>query len=324
MVLPLRTPTINFDVAFTSQVDQQVQYREACFALKQLLVAAGWVVERSSDSVSAANSDLWLTAANVVWAAAASAHSWITLVSPVGWLPNSGQVRILMDCNNAAPDTTPQQMQTFFQAASYGAGGTNTTRPPAVGTETTANINGDNIIPWVSPLAGRYTTWRTARGDVMMIVKLQGTLQARWAFILSSNDNLSGGGEGDNRFFCFTNDSASVDVLPASLLGNTTYWKGLDPGATVADPPNAQSTAWSISNWTGGISGGGQTIAVPIDMFADIAARGRPLGSLVDVYAVPTSLPAGELDDAETGQTFRRICIGDVMLYVPTASLPFA
>jgi hypothetical protein len=324
MVLPLRTPTINFDVAFSSQVDQQVQYREACFAVKTLFTSASWVVERACDSVSVASSDLWLTAANVVNAAAGSAHSWITMVSPVGWLPNSGQIRVTLDCVAPTPDTTPQIMQVFFQAASYGATGSITARPPAVGTETAALINGSNIIPWTTVVAGRYTTWRTARGDVMMMIKPQGTLEARWAFILRSNDDTDGGGEGDNRFYFFAHDSSSATVMTSVNMASTSSCRGLSPGGSNADVPTAESSIWSVSSWTGGISGGGQTVAVPIDLYSDVAVRGRPLGSLIDIYAIPTSLPAGTLDDAETAQTFRRICIDDVLVYVPTASLPFA
>lgn len=324
MVQPLRTPTIVFDVAFTSQVDQAVQYREAIFAAKTAFLAAGWAVERCSDSVSAASSDLWLTAANIVNAAAGSAHSWIVMVSPIGWLPNSGQIRVTLDCIAPTPDTTPQLWQVYFQNASHGATGTNTDRPPAVGTETAILTVGQDIIPWPTAVAGRYTTWTTARGDVMMIIKPQGVMEARFAFILTANTDTDGGGEGDNRFYFFAHDSNTAGILTAANLGNTSACRGLSPGGSNADASAAESSIWNVTLWSGGISGGGQTVAVPIDLYANVAVRGRPLGSVIDIYAVPTTLPAGTLDDAETGQTYRRICMDNVMIYVPTASLPFA
>ena len=326
MVDPVRTPTFHgFDVAFTSQVDQQVQYREACFNHKEAFVAAGWTVIDSVNGTGSApaGTDTWNTTSDIVFAAGGSNHSWCQLRSPSGFLTDSETMDIVLDCNNASPDTTPQQMELYCATTPVFSGGTATARPTSA-EETTVLTNGRNIIPWTAVTSGRWTSYYTSRGDVWFGVKPEGILEWRHVNHLFSNDNSNGGGEGNKRFVLFGRSDASFDVFFSSTLVSAANYRGLSPAGTDQDSANGACTAWDVTTWSGGISAGGQTISAPIDIFFDQSTRGRPLGTWPDMYGVPTSLTAGTLDDSETGQTFRRVCFEDVFLFFPTASLPFA
>lgn len=59
----------------------QGDYRNLWYKWKTALVAGGWTVRSSSDSVTAAASDLWTSTAALVWGS--SARSWIVLRHPV-------------------------------------------------------------------------------------------------------------------------------------------------------------------------------------------------------------------------------------------------
>lgn len=324
MVAPLRTWTIVMDTAFTDQLDQQVQYQEAVFNLKNTFINAGWTVSRSSDGATSGASDLWVDAGDIQFSnSGAAARSWITLAPPSGWLGAGETLELLIDCNNPNPDTTPQLVSIQAADQVY-TGGTDQTPPTTAGLETTVITVGDNIIPWTSVETGRWTSWYSSRGDVMFGVKIQGTLQWRHFFMIHSNTNADGGGQGGNRWYMFARDSATAEILTSGNLNSTSSWRGWDAGAAALDNPEAHSTCWQVTTWTNGLNFNGETITSPIDVLQDVAVRGRAMGSLVDVYATPTTLTAGTLDDSETLQTQRRICFGDIMLFVTTASLPFA
>ncbi len=79
-----------------------------------------------------------------------------------------------------------------------------------------------------------------------------------------------------------------------------------------------------MTAWSGGLDfeGGGNDI--PIHFFSDSSSRGRWIGNLVDIFGAHPNSPAGLLDDSESAQTFRKFVFGDVFLYVPRLSLPFA
>ncbi len=90
------------------------------FNIKQALVAAGWTVVRSSNSVSVANSDLWAASTNLVWNGAA--HSWIVLQNTA----LGTNFQICLDTNS----TSGQLMTIAFCQGGYNTGtGTTSARP---------------------------------------------------------------------------------------------------------------------------------------------------------------------------------------------------
>lgn len=108
-----------------------------------------WTVVRSSDSVSAANSDLWDADADLVWAAEGVAHSWIQL-RHLNYFGTGNPLDMLLVCGPAS--TQNATLAVVFSRAGF-SGGTITARPtaadehivrPTGGTVATAGWQGDD------------------------------------------------------------------------------------------------------------------------------------------------------------------------------------
>lgn len=80
------TWTIRGDLYVTRQSNALEQARHTLFKMKDTLVNVfGWTVARSSNSSTAADSDLWLSTSNLVWAVGVTgARSWIVFNRPNG------------------------------------------------------------------------------------------------------------------------------------------------------------------------------------------------------------------------------------------------
>jgi hypothetical protein len=100
MALPTLEKTWQFNVnQVTAPVDVSTDRRNLWFKIKQILTSFPtnpWTVVRSSNSVTVANSDLWLTAANIIQYNDSNAHSWIVLQQTN---MNGGTFQLLLDCN---------------------------------------------------------------------------------------------------------------------------------------------------------------------------------------------------------------------------------
>lgn len=82
MTMPSFTKTWTFDVnnRLKGTGTEAGDGRQLMFAIKTMILSWGnWTVLRSSSSTAVANSDLWLTSANVVFALNANVKSWIVL-----------------------------------------------------------------------------------------------------------------------------------------------------------------------------------------------------------------------------------------------------
>ncbi len=206
--------------------------------------------------------------------------------------------------------------------------GVNGTLPTSDGIETTVLASGDDMLPWNAPAIGRYSTWRSSRGDIMFGVKRQGEQFFTQFIMLFSNEDDNGGGAGDHRWGYFARSSINTNVLLSTQLVSTSNWRGATPAGTAAvTTASAQATPWSWSSaWQSGINQEGGTHDVPIDVGHNnsFGISPRYLGQIVDVYATPVNLPFGALDDPERSQTQRRVSMGSgVWVFAPTASLPF-
>lgn len=451
MTDPIRTWTIVLNNEFSDN-SQDVQFQEGCFALKQLLVAASWVVTQSFNGTTLDASDNWATAADVSFGTVGNG-AWIILLSPVGWLTNGEQLELLLfvsedlalndaqiapvkiapkgynsdgavsdaatasidfddagsavvvldtetvtldDGPNVAVvfefDTDDSVIETatlrkvdisaavddddvrdaFISAvnsapllntiASIGgagvadfvqrvhgttgnttishtvasgdfaptnfSGGTNGSLPTPDGIETLLLSGGDDMIPWNAPAIGRYTTWRSSRGDIKFGVKRQGEQFFTHFMMLLSNEDDNGGGTDDQRWMFFARSSATLNVLESTNLSNASNWRGVSPaGVTAISTASAQSAIWGWSSlWSSGVNSKGETHDVPIDVGHNSALGSSPrhLGQLIDIYAAPANIPFGALHDSERGQTQRRVSMGSgVWIFAPTADLPF-
>jgi hypothetical protein len=316
---PSRTWTIAINQTFSTAVDQQVQFREACYALKVLMVAAGWTVTRSSDGTTAGAADYWTSAAALEINTSGSG-AWVTLTSPVGWA--SATASIVLYINNASADTTPQTMAIRGTTGTY-SGGSVSALPTASATETAVSAT-PNILGHATVVDARYSTWRSSRGDVMFAVKTAGVSGFTAFVCINSNAAGNGGGRGDNRWW-ITQITNSSDCLTRAVLISGSYTGSLASGGSAVGPVlMASGVAWSATGWTSGLDYSGETVMSIVEATTNETLTGRQLGQWIDTYAVPTSLAFGVLDDSETAQTQRRVCVGDIAIYAPTASLPFA
>ena len=315
---PSRTWTIAINQTFTSTSDQQVQYREAAYALKVLMVAAGWAVSLSSDGTTAGAADYWTSAAALEINTSGSG-AWVVLTSPVGWASGTASVILYMD--NASADTTPQGFAVRGITGTY-SGGSVSALPTASSTQTAVSTSA-NILGHTTAVDARYATWRSSRGDVMFAVKTLGTGFFTSFIVICSNAVGNGGGRGDNRWW-ITQITSAAGAITSSFLTNASYSSSLSSGGASAVTTAAHSgLAWGMSSWLNGLDYSGETVMGVIEIGANGVSTGRQLGQWIDTYAVPLDLAFGTLDDSETAQTQRRSVVGDVALYAPTASLPW-
>lgn len=315
---PSRTWTISINQTFSSTVDQVVQFQEACYALKVLMVAAGWAVSRSSDGTTAGAADYWTSAAALEVNTSGSG-AWCVLTSPAGWA--SATASVLLYINNSSADTTPQGFVVRGTTGTYSSG-TTSALPTASATETAVSTSA-NILGYTTAVDARYGTWRSSRGDVMFAIKTAGVSGFTSFIAITSNAAGNGGGRGDNRWWIMQ-AASTTDVLATSFF-STGYVMSLASGggAALGVTPGT-ALAWEMSAWTSGLDYSGETVMGIVELGLNGSSNGRQLGQWIDLYAVPTGLAFGTLDDAETAQTQRRFVAGDVALYAPTASLPWA
>lgn len=114
-----------------TQTSLQLQAQNVVYALKNALVAAGWVIEISSNSstLNTSGTDTWSSSASVVWNTAGSAHSYVVVKSPAGLLPSSNQIRLLIDCGTGA--TNYHLLNITFATAAFTSSGSVNTIPTA-------------------------------------------------------------------------------------------------------------------------------------------------------------------------------------------------
>ncbi len=319
MVNPVRTPTISPNNAFSNQSDQQVQYREVVFNFAQALInsGGGGTVTRSSTGTTAGDGNLW-TAATDIGIDTSGNGAWIAI--SLGGNYGGSTLHALLYTNNASADTTPQRVDLVYSTEAY-SGGSSSTLPTTAGVQTT--VEDMNLIPWTTVTTGRWSSWYTAAGDMMFGVKEEGGNMWRSFTMLFAFTDSDGGGQGSYRFANYHNHS-TTETLSHINLASSANWRGFVAGGTAIATIISNSSIFSSTiAWTGGVTFDGSIVDDVINIFGIAANDGRLVGQPPDVYAIQDNFPFGGLDDAEDGQTFRRVSSsGGIMIYFPTASLP--
>lgn len=325
MTNPSGTWTITINNAFDSVTDENDMFKQAFYTLKSLLVSAGWTVSRSNNGSTCTDADN-ITSKSAVGLGIAGTGAWAVLSSPSGWLPSSQTLYMLLMVETADVASNPYAQYDIRVSTMNYTGGNTTTLPTTAGVATQLGIASDTLLPGDASLptpAYMYCAYNT-RGDVIFAVKPAGQpFFCSLVMILSCTDAY-GGGQGNYRFSIFSLASGNLtsDVITYSNFQTAAYFIGIDPGGTVADTPQWASSLWAATSWVG-VDVQGETVDFPIDVFINHTTRGRYLGTPPDVRAAPVGLTFGELDDAEDDQTYRKVCVGELWLYAPTASLPF-
>ncbi len=320
---PTRTWTADADVAFSNQSDQDVQFQEAIYQVKEIVRLAGGGASnvRSSDGTTASDADNWTSAA-ALGLGAAGTGAWYT--AQLGAQPGGSTVYVLLYIN----DTTgnPQQYGIRIATAAY-TGGNTTTLPTTAGTETVMNVSGDDLIPWSTVVAGRMAWGYTTLGDFWMAIKEEGESFFRQGLLFEVFTDTEGGGKGAYRFGLWTSSQAAAAAWTLTAFSSSANWEGIHPSGTSDTACEAHTTISNITGWTNGLDYLGQLQDDVFNLYTDASAAGgaRFIGQHPDVQATETSVAWGSLDDSETAQTYRRTVMGDgsgVIMYLPTAAFP--
>lgn len=309
---PIRTWTVSVNNNFGTVSDQQVQYREAVYNLKNTFVLAGWTVTRSSNTTTAGAGDNWASTSDIVLGLA-GAGSWVVMSSPSGWLPGQ-TVYALLAVDNATPDTTPQVIDLRISTREY-TGGTTAALPTTTGVQTTTlGSTEEQLIPWTAYTAGLWCSWYNTRGDIMFGVKPQTGSFFRAFYILTS---FNVGGFGEHRWALFASTSTS-DVLDhgSFFVAWRTVNEAGDATSTVT-PNGACNDLSGFVSFSSGLDHTGSPIQRAIDMYADTTLNKRYLGRLVDVQDTMSGLAFNTL--VESGSPLSLRCVGDILMWVPSA-----
>ncbi len=314
---PLRSWIIGPNIQFSDQTDQVIQYQEILFALKTILVAAGWPVQLSSDTVTAGSGDRWLSAANVVLGLA-GAGSWITFRSPLAW--DSHQVDLLLHVDATGLNPRRALIQIAIDDTQPYTGGSTVSLPTTTGPETTILSGGTDLLPWTTATNGRYATWYTSRGDIMIGAKVTGRPFFSQFHYLTSNTNADGGGVGNRRWILAGRTAVGSDVF---LSWSSFARKISNPtGALANGNTEIQSPLSALVSTDDGVNNRGKAKWSPFNLWATTAADGRNMGLLfngdvADTIRSNIHLPFGVLDDTERDQPLRRICLTEIAVYWP-------
>lgn len=280
---------------------QLLKYQDAMFRWKQNLkgifpanLAGAWTPYRSSDSVSAANSDLWITAANIIPDAGGNAHSWIAMSSPAGMVPG-GTIHMLWDAVDA--DTVDPSNYSVWVSTSPFTGGSNLVRASAPG-EIQANSSSGVFMSDNNSLR-RTHMLRTTIGEFILLSSLNGS---------NTVDSINMGLRPDNGEpllpFPFMHLVISPgDVMKWLFLGNAVFTTIYNAGGIPTTSYGRMiSIAEHMTSWVGGVSQGAPARAA--DAFIDVVGNGvgwnQYTGRVIDVRGAPDLLPPNSDQQGDT------------------------
>lgn len=319
---PNRTWTVGPNLKFTDQTDQVIQFQELLFALKSILVAAGWTVTLSSDTVTAGSGDRWIDAQDIVLGAA-GAGSWIVFRSPSAWASN--QIDLLLYVNDTGSNPQNAPMRIAIEDTDPYTGGSTVALPTTLGAETSVMGSASDMLPWSTVTDGRYATLYTSRGDVMVLVKVTGKPFFSQCHFIQSTTDADGGGVGPRRWMM---SGRTVGATSDVFLTWTSFAKIVSSpdGASATNVAVIDSEISSIVSFNA-INSRGETYVAPLHGWVTTAAAERHLGRLFngdvgDSMQSNFHLPFGALVDIEDTGTLRRVCVTELFVPWPRASLP--
>lgn len=189
MALPTLTKTWQFNVnnAISALGSALADNRRLLRSIKNAMVGFGtnpWQVRYSCDSSTAGTAgdgvDRWAADANLVWATAGTAHSWIVL-RQTGIATN---FEILISCESSAPNGQIATIAVSFSAGF--TGGSTTARPTATDEQvmlSAANWSGNN-----TDQATRWSVMQSTDGQcTRVIICVAGSVTAYWLFEKPAN-----------------------------------------------------------------------------------------------------------------------------------------
>ncbi len=304
-------------VALTSAVDQQVQYRQIGFALiNYLRTLCGYTTERACDGVTAGAGNNIVDETDIVWGTVDTEnHSWIALRPPTGKGNPSGGAQhvVIIDFANAAADTTPQSVTIVLGHGPLTSNGDANSRAVAQNED---NALVTNMVPWTAPISGSICRYESSNDDLIFAVKADGELNFRFGVILASDPNNA---IGTNTLWMFGLGSTG-DVFTDSNFAVAGNFRALRPDATgLSTAPIFQTNAFALTAWPNGQeSVQGRVPWRDIEVLGNGAAAGesRNFGLFRDVLGCPRNTPFNQADPNDDGgeAPYEWRSIGDIVV----------
>ena len=286
------TPSVN---NLLDQLTVLERGQEFWRAFKDHMVAAGWTVKSSSDSVAFGvddNVDRWDADIDLIWSSAGTAHSWIVLQQPTGHLPNSKQLRLLIDLSTGA--ASPHLVNLTISSSAINTGGSTTAAP----TGTAADLRSYANKQWHRSTAAvdqRYHLTWSDEGDVLAFVSANSTTRIPFAIGVMIGGVIEATENYPCIFVANYADNSTGGGFVASTLGGVTAAALWDNDGTICSaggmcrPIYASAgtdTMNAYGNGNNPLSSFGTTPAVPILLFTDGDTLGFR-GTLVDLFLGP-------------------------------------
>jgi len=296
MALPTLTKAWQHNVnnAISALGSALADNRRLLRSIKNALVGFGnnpWTVRYSSSSVVAGTAgdgvDRWSADSDLVWAAAASARSWIVL-RQTGVATN---YELLLSCE-AASGTGTTLMAVISFSAGF-TGGSTTARPTA--TDEQILLNGANWGGAASDQATRWSVMQSTDGQcTRMILCIAGVVTAYWLFEKPANPSTG-----------WTNPSVSYMVAAAPTIG------ALSAQTSVLGKMRNSSTTGNVvitcegnasfqiptdtvyGNIANEITGEWNMVPLGFESYT-VGVRGRH-GTFQDMWMGSTSIPTGDV-----------------------------
>jgi hypothetical protein len=307
-------------IFFSDEESIAVQYTEASFQWKVLMVAAGHTVVLSTDGTNPPDAtDQWTSAAVLTWGDTADPRAWIVLRSPTNSPGTNQPVYTLLGLNAPAADTTPTIITLRMSTLPF-TGGSETAYPTAPNEQTHPMTT---WISWSTPRRSLCMGWRTADGDVLYGLKPAGVPFFTSFFIYRGSGGFNDSGYGAYRAvwgLIFT--SVDNDAMTWVAVSSGNSWRGCVSNGTITNAAGVFPTSplQTLTFNQGRLEDGSVPRALAY-IFNNTSATPRYYGIWLDVYGAPGEAPFAELE-ADDLDPYRLICIG--CLWVPIAAAQVA
>lgn len=309
MVATNRTHVSVFNIAVAGASAAE-QFQNIGLALHIELKAAGFVVQASSDSVTADATDRISVIADIVSNSAGNAHTWIHYLAPTVM----GSWELVLDFVDTA---SPPRKISWFGAPSYNSDGAITTRPTvAVGSEW-SQVNTD-FMPSGAFQAMSIHRTRASDGEVVFGVSINGTNVCETGLWIAAPKG--GDDPGDIYPYAFFLANSGSGAFTQVYTASQWHTHGVDNSSSPS--VEAESIASVMNLWVDGESqASGNPFVCPLDFIVGPAANGRYVGRSEDHRMAPALISQAELEDGDT-DTFRRVVWDNVWFVVQASALP--
>lgn len=333
--------TLAINQAFSSAVDQAVQYREAFYWFVEAHRLAGWTVVASSNGVVANAADNIASPADVVYGNAAQARSWAVLQPPAAFWGYAGAPEfgfLMVSAFNVNTDTTPQEIEArWVSDGTWDGAAYVVTANPTANTATYPGLTNTQFgsgfrttfVPWAAPVAGYAAWWASDEGDVMFGIKAAGEIGWRcWYMARTYTDGEPQLGDGLHRptFYGVSGVTAGGGANGTNLA-TTPSWIGRSSDNISLGAIAARSHSWNLTSWTDGADQVRGMPATDILLFNNSSfGAARFFGRIVDIYGCAALAAQNEVQDGDA-DPIRLVCCrgsatGGLWLPVNAVDLP--